>query len=211
MRWDITGEVCGCRSLSPSQLQGMLTMLQRDLGFGLTAAEVEMIEVVRDGLVERGKLGVDEQVMVARVLAIGTGRSDAHVLQTEIDRHLGWQDRAILEIGEIDLHPGRCRRGASGQRSSGRRALGHSHPMVCDITGRSMGNVVLVPHEQLKRVQAGFERDLGLGLAGTEMQMIEVVWNGLVERRKIRVHQQMMMTRILPVRARGRNPHVAEA
>src|SRR5688572_12482969 len=73
-----------------------------------------------------------------------------------------------------------------------------------------MRNVVLVSHEQLKRVLTRFERDFRLGLAGTEMQMIEVIWNRLVEGWQLGIDQQMMMARILPIRAGGRNSHVAQ-
>ena len=51
--------------VSHEQLQRVLAVLERDLGLGLAAAEVKVIEVVRDRLVERGQLGVDQQVMVA--------------------------------------------------------------------------------------------------------------------------------------------------
>jgi hypothetical protein len=40
-------------------------VLQRHLSFGLAAAEVEVIEVVRDGLVERWQVGVNQQVVMA--------------------------------------------------------------------------------------------------------------------------------------------------
>ena len=59
----------------------------------------------------------------------------------------------------------------------------------CDITGRRVRNVVLVAHDQLQRVLARLERNLRFGLAGAEMQMIEVVGNRLVERRQLGVDQ----------------------
>ena len=59
---------------------------------------------------------------------------------------------------------------------------------------RRMGNVVLVAHEKLQRVRARLERNFGLGLTGTEMQVIEVVWNRLIEGRQCGIDQQVMVT-----------------
>jgi hypothetical protein len=59
-----------------------------------------------------------------------------------------------------------------------------------------VGNVILVTHEQLQSVLPWSQGDLSLGLAGAEMQMIEIVGNGLIERWKLGIDQQMVMTRI---------------
>ena len=77
-------------SLSPiSELQRVLAVLERDLGLGLAGAEMQVVEVARDRLVERRQVGVDQQVMMAGVLAVRAGGRDAHVAQAEIDRGLG--------------------------------------------------------------------------------------------------------------------------
>jgi len=51
----------------------VLPGLQRDLGLGLAAAEVQMIKVARDRLIERRQLGIDQQVMVAGIFAVRAG------------------------------------------------------------------------------------------------------------------------------------------
>ena len=70
------------------ELQGVLAGRQRDLGFGLAGAEMQMLEVVRDFGIERRRRRVDDQVMMARIGAIGTCRRDAHAAQAEMDRRL---------------------------------------------------------------------------------------------------------------------------
>jgi len=89
------------------QLQRVRSRLERDLGLGLAGAEVEVIEVVGDRLVERRQLGVDQQVVMSRIGAIRAGGGDAHFAQAEPYRRLGRDGRAILEVGEIDLGPRR--------------------------------------------------------------------------------------------------------
>src|SRR5262249_13646795 len=85
----------------------------RYLRFGLAGAEVQMVEIVRDGLVKRRQLGVDQQVVMAGVLAERAGRRDAHVAQAEIDLQLRRNGGSVLEIDEVDLCARRRRGGAS--------------------------------------------------------------------------------------------------
>ena len=65
MRCDITGGVCGTWSLSPmSSCNVCCPGLKRDFCLGLAGAEMQMIEIVGNGLIEWGQLGVDQEVMV---------------------------------------------------------------------------------------------------------------------------------------------------
>jgi len=57
----------------------------------------------------------------------------------------------------------------------------------------------------------GGQVDFGLGLSGTKMQMIEVVWNRLIQRRHLRVDQEVMVPAILSVGACRRYPHAAKS
>ncbi len=72
--------------------------------------------------------------------------------------------------------------------------------VVCDMR--------IVAQKQLKRVRAQLQLDRCLGLAGAEVQMIEVVRNRLVERRQWSVDQQMVMSGIGLVDAGGCHAHV---
>jgi hypothetical protein len=55
-------------------------------------------------------------------------------------------------------------------------------------------NVILIPKQQLKRMRTGLQCHLCFGLPGAEVQMIEVIGNGLIERGQFSVYQQVVMT-----------------
>src|SRR5262252_10405342 len=67
-----------------------------------------------------------------------------------------------------------------------------------------------VAEQKPKPMLARRQRDLRLGLAGAEVQMLEIVRNRLSKRRQVGVHQQMMMPRIRLVEAGGRDAHVQQ-
>jgi hypothetical protein len=56
-----------------------------------------------------------------------------------------------------------------------------------------------------------FQDDFRLGLAGSKVQMIEVVGNGLIERWQLCVDQQVVMTGIRAIGAGWCDPHLAQA
>jgi len=63
-----------------------------------------MVEVVGDRLIELRQLGVDQKMMVARIVLRSAGRSKAHILQPEMNGEFGWKQRTILHrILEVDL------------------------------------------------------------------------------------------------------------
>jgi hypothetical protein len=70
------------------QLQCVRSWFQGDLRLGLAGSKVQMIEVVRNGLIERWQLGVDQQVVMTGIRAIGAGRCDPHLAQAKADSHL---------------------------------------------------------------------------------------------------------------------------
>ena len=74
-----------------------------------------------------------------------------------------------------------------------------------------MGYVVLVPEQKLKFMRAKRKRYLRFSLSGAEMEMIEVVWDGLIERGQRGVDQQVMMPRVGLGYACRRNAHVQKA
>ncbi len=85
------------------QLQSVLPWSQRDLSLGLAGAEMQMIEIVGNGLIERWKLGVDQQMVMTRILTIRACRRDTHVPQAEEELQLRGNGRSVPEIDEIDL------------------------------------------------------------------------------------------------------------
>jgi hypothetical protein len=90
--------------VSEQELKRMRAMLERDLSLALPSAEMKMIEVVWDRLIERRQFGVNKQVMMTGILAIGASGRETHVFQAKIYGELRWQDRAFFDrIGEINL------------------------------------------------------------------------------------------------------------
>src|SRR6476646_876844 len=87
------------------QLQCVRSWFQRDLRLSLAGSKVQMIEVVRNGLIERGQLGVDQQVMMTGIRAIGAGWCDSHLSQAKTDSHLWRNGLAVLEIDEVNCCP----------------------------------------------------------------------------------------------------------
>ena len=65
------------------KLQRVLARGQREGCFGLSGAEMQVIEVARDRLVERRHLGVDQEMVVTGIGAIDTRRCDAHFLDAK--------------------------------------------------------------------------------------------------------------------------------
>jgi hypothetical protein len=75
---------------------------------------------------------------------------------------------------------------------------------------RRMGDVVLVGEDELQGMLTRRELDMRFTLAGAEMEMVEIVWNRLVERRHLDIDQEMVMARILLLRARRRDAHARQ-
>ena len=75
---------------------------ERHLSLCLAAAEMEMLRVVGNGLVERRQVRIDQKMVVPRVGSDNSRGRDTHALQTEMhDRRL-FKGVAILDIDEID-------------------------------------------------------------------------------------------------------------
>ena len=131
------------------------------------------------GSVQIRQLGVDQEVVVPGIGFIDARRRHAHVGKTKVNGNVLRDHRPLLQTNEMDLGVSRCRR-------SDRRV----HDTDLDARRndrRRVRNVILVSQEQLKRMLPGFQRDLGLGLAAAEMEMVEVTRNGLIERRQLAV------------------------
>jgi len=109
------------------QLQRMRAGTQGELGLGLASAEMQVIEIVGDRLVERRQADIDQKVMMPGIRFVDPSGRDAHLAQAELDQKLGWDCLAVLEINEIRLGPRRRGRGAAllgdvlGGGTTGRR------------------------------------------------------------------------------------------
>ena len=74
-----------------------------------------------------------------------------------------------------------------------------------------MRDVIFVAEEKLERMLTEWQRDLRLGLSRAKMQMIKIIWNGLIERREWGVHHQMMVAGIGFFDPGRRHPHIHQA
>ena len=74
-----------------------------------------------------------------------------------------------------------------------------------------MGDVIFVAEEKLERMLSERKRNLRLGLSRAKMQVIEIIWNGLIKRRQWDVHHQVMVAGIGFFDTGRRHPHVDEA
>src|SRR3954469_17444782 len=98
--------------------------------------------------------------------------------------------------------------------SSSTGPLSHNLDENLDAFGnhrRIVRDMALVSQNQLKRMLARGKRDLLLGLAIAEMNVVQVTWQRLIQRRRIDIDQKVMMASIGLGDARGRNAHVAQA
>ena len=130
-------------------------------------------------------------------------RRNTHVDQPKTDGGGGRNNGPIPQTHEIDPRP-RRRRLASCRRLPDADANAGRHHR------RRMRDVILVSQQQLQCVLAGRQRDLGFGLAGAVMQMIEVARYRPIERRQFGVDQQVMVAGMLAWRACRRHFHVPQ-
>src|SRR5215831_15756632 len=97
----------------------------------------------------------------------------------------------------------------AGERSASARRYCHANRS--GIYGGLVGDVIFVTEEELKRMLSERKRDLGLRLSCAKMQMIEIIGNGLIQRRQWGVNHQVMVAGIGFFNAGGRHPHVDQA
>ena len=100
------------------QLQRVFAGRQRQRGFGLALAEVDVVSI--GGQRQRkigGRIGVEDQVMVPGVVELDAGGRDAHALQAEHHGDRSLDLRAVLRRNDVDLGAG-GRWGAIGERDA---------------------------------------------------------------------------------------------
>src|SRR5258708_27899897 len=73
-------------------------------------------------------------------------------------------------------------RDPAGDRPASSRR--YRHPNRLGIDGGLMCDVIFVTEEQLERMFSEWKRDLCLGLSRAKMQVIKIIGNALIQRRK---------------------------
>src|SRR5262249_25414691 len=127
------------------------------LRLGLPGAVMQVVEVVGDGLIERRQVGIDQQVMMAGVRAVGAGRGDAHAAQAEMNDGFRRDGGTVPQADEIDRSPGRRSRRPAPLLSGCRphRPEHHADPNRPDDKSRN-GHGAALPENvrQSRRVRA---------------------------------------------------------
>ena len=93
--------------IAQQKLQGVLSGRQAHLGLGLACTEVQVIEIVWNRLIQGRQLGIDQQIVVAGILSIGTCRRHPHAAQPKMNGGLGRKRLTILQVDEVNRRP--CR------------------------------------------------------------------------------------------------------
>src|SRR3954454_7720537 len=88
--------------VAEQELQSVVAWGQRHFCFGLPSAEMQMIEIVRDRLIEGGHRSVDQEMVVAGIRAIGSGGRNSHIPKTEVDHAFCGNGCAIPEVDEVN-------------------------------------------------------------------------------------------------------------
>ena len=89
--------------VAEQQLQCVSARRERDLGFGLSCAKMQMVEVRGDGLRECWQCGVNDQVVMTCVGLVHAGGRNSHADQAEANHGLERDVVAIVRIDEVDL------------------------------------------------------------------------------------------------------------
>ena len=97
--------------VSEKELQSVMAWPKRNFGLGLARTEMQVVLVIRNGLIETGKLRVDDQMMMPRIRLRDASRRDPHPHQTEADHGVRRNARALARILEVNFRMGRrwCR------------------------------------------------------------------------------------------------------
>jgi hypothetical protein len=88
--------------VAEQELQSVVARGERHFCFGLPRAEMQMVEIVRDRLIERGHRRVDQQMVVAGIRAIGAGGRNSHIPQPEMDDAFRRNGCAIPWVDEVN-------------------------------------------------------------------------------------------------------------
>jgi len=171
--------------VAKEQLKRVFAQRKVNYCLGLSRPEVQMIEVIRDRLIQRRQLGVNQEMVVAGVGLFDARRRHAHVGKTEMNCRLLPNYGSLLQVDKIN--PG------VRWRSSPGRGVDDTNLDAWRKYRRRVWNVILVSKKQLKRMIPSFQRYRGLSLTTAEVEMIEVVRDRPVERRQFGVDQQMVM------------------
>src|SRR5579862_7066524 len=131
--------------IAEEELQGVFARRQLDAHFGLAGAEMEMVLVVRDRLIERRQVRVDDEMVMPGIGAIDAGGRDAGTAQSHAQPEFSaGNDGPVRGPDDIGGRPLRRRFALVGARRAPNRATGeansgdannsaHRYPPLCAV------------------------------------------------------------------------------
>ncbi len=124
------------RRVPEQQLERVAAPRQGHGGFGLARAEMQVVLIVRDRLIQRRQRRIDEKMVMSRVRLVHPGRSNAHLFKPEADNKSGGHVGAALGRNNINARARRRRMAGSWRRglrnlSRRRRLFHHRHVKSC--------------------------------------------------------------------------------
>jgi len=196
--------------VAKKQLECVRSQRQRDLRLGLTRPKVQVIEIIRNRLPQRRQRGIDHQMVVPGIGFLHAGRRHTHVDETEADHRRTRNVAAVGWVYEIDLRVRGRGMPAGSSRGRSRTSLHDTDPEGFGHQRRGMRNVSLISQEKPQGVLSGRQAHLSFGLAGAKMQVIEIVWNWLIQWGQFGIDQQMVVSGIFSIGTCWRHPHPAQ-
>src|ERR1043165_3825531 len=88
--------------VAEKQLESVLPGGELDLCLGLPGAEMKVVEVIGDGLIQWRKRHINENMMMAGVFLVGACRRYAHPAQSEMDGRPRADRRAVFQVHEVN-------------------------------------------------------------------------------------------------------------
>ena len=107
------------RRVPEQQLQRMPAPRQGDGRFGLAGAEMQVVFVVRNRLIQGRQPRVDKQMVMSGIRLVHAGRRNAHLFEAEANGERGRHVRAVVRRHDVDARA--CRRGMAGSWRRGLR------------------------------------------------------------------------------------------
>jgi hypothetical protein len=191
--------------VTKEKLERMASGWKRDLRLRLPRAKMQVIEIIGNRLIHRRQWGVHNEVMMACIGLFDAGGGYPHVDEAKA---YGQPTRDVGSVGgvdEIDLGIGS---GGMSEWGAGHRgSVGDPHADALRHHRWRVRNVPAISQQELKRMLSGGQAYLSLSLAGPKVQVREVGWDWLIQRRQFSIDQQMVMSGILAIGAGRRHPH----
>ena len=193
-----------------NELKGMRAGRKRYLFLCLSRAEMKVIGIIRNRLVENRSFGIDDKMMMSRVRLHHPGWRHSHIGEAKANGRVWVDEVPVVGIDEVDF---RIRRRRAPARFRDRLA-GDANGALFDVNPhnirhhrRIVGHMLMIGEEELQRMLAGRQREFHRCLPTAKMQMIGIARDLMIERGKGRVDEQMMVAAIRCCGSRGsQNP-----